>query len=261
VLKERIIGMLHVPALPGSPQNKLSLRAVLDWVLKDADVLARGGIRAFMLENFGDAPFYPARVPAHTVAYMTAIGWEIRRSFDLPLGINILRNDALSAVAVAAAVSAEFIRVNIHTGARLTDQGIIEGTAHETLRYRKYLGSPVRILADIDVKHSAPVAQRPLSQEIEEILSRGGADAIIMTGSGTGKQTAIEDLKQAKAAAGTAPVFAGSGVDVRNVRSILQIADGAIVGTAFKEDGVTTNPVELSRVQALMEAAGADANR
>ena len=250
-----------MPALPGSPQNTLSLRAIQDWVLKDADVLARGGIRAFMLENFGDSPFYPARVPAHTVAYLTAIGCEIRRSFNFPLGVNVLRNDALSAVAVASAVSAEFIRVNIHTGARLTDQGIIEGTAHETLRYRKYLGSSVLILADIDVKHSAPVAPRPLSQEIEEILSRGGADGIIVTGSATGKQTAIDDLKQAKATAGSASVFAGSGVDAENVRSILQVADGAIVGTSLKQDGVTTNPVELSRVQALIEAARVVANR
>src|SRR5262249_35206274 len=142
---DRIIGMLHLPALPGSPRNTLSLHEILDWVLRDADALARGGIPAFILENFGDAPFYPGRVPAHTVAYMTAVGCEIKRSFNLPMGINVLRNDALSAIAVASAVSADFIRVNIHTGARLTDQGVIEGAAHDTLRYRKLLGSTIRI--------------------------------------------------------------------------------------------------------------------
>jgi len=247
----RIIGVLHVPALPGSPRHERDFSAVMDWVLRDADALAGGGVEALLLENFGDAPFYPARVPAHTVAFMTAIGREVKRAFNLPLGINVLRNDAESALAVASAASAEFIRVNIHTGARVTDQGLIQGTAHETLRYRKLLGSNVQIYADIDVKHSAPLAARPLADEVEEVISRGGADAVIVTGSGTGKETALEDLKIAKQAAGSTPVFAGSGVHSRNVVAVLEIADGAIVGTAFKRDGVTTNPVERERVSAL----------
>ena len=143
--------------------------------------------------------------------------------------------------------------MNIHTGARLTDQGWIEGTAHETIRYRKSLGCDVKIFADVDVKHSAPVAIRPLADEVEEVLSRGCADAIIVTGSATGKQTALEDLKAAKHIAGNAPVFAGSGVDNANVAAVLQIADGLIVGTAFKHDSFTTNPVETERVRTLME--------
>jgi membrane complex biogenesis BtpA family protein len=247
----RIIGVLHVPALPGSPRNELDFRAVIDWVLRDADALAGGGVEVLLLENFGDAPFYPARVPAHTVAFMTAIGREVRRAFNLPLGINVLRNDAESALAVASAASAEFIRVNIHTGARVTDQGLIQGTAHETLRYRKLLGCDVKIYADTDVKHSAPLAARPLADDVEEVISRGCADAVIVTGSGTGKETALEDLRIAKQAAGPTPVFAGSGVHARNVAAVLEIADGAIVGTAFKRDGITTNPVDRERVTAL----------
>src|SRR5262249_54929894 len=207
----RIIGMLHVPALPGSPRNELATAAIVDWVLKDADALAEGGIDAFMLENFGDMPFYPGRVPAHTVAFMTLIGREVNQAFDLPLGINILRNDAVSAIAVASAISAQFIRVNIHTGARVTDQGLLEGTAHETVRYRRLLGSDVMIFADVDVKHSAPVAIRGVKTEVEEVISRGCADAVIVTGSATGQQVALEDLKTAKHAALSTPVFAGSG--------------------------------------------------
>ncbi len=252
----RIVGMLHLPPLPGSPANRLDLNAIIEVVLRDADALAHGGIDALMLENFGDSPFYPHRVPAHTVAYMTAIGREVKRASGLPMGINVLRNDAESAIAVASAVGADFIRVNVHVGARVTDQGIIQGMAHETLRYRKLLGSTLRILADIDVKHSAPVTPRPLKDEVEEVLSRGGADAVIVTGAATGKQTAIEDLKVAKEAAGESLVFAGSGVDMQNVGMILKIADGAIVGTAFKRDGVTTNPVDPARVSAFMKAAG-----
>ncbi len=249
-----VIGMLHVPPLPGSPQNKLRFSAIIDWILKDAEALAGGGIDGMMLENFGDIPFYPCDVPPHTVAFLTVLGREVRREFDRPLGINVLRNDPRSAMGISAAVDAEFIRVNIHTGARLTDQGLIEGRAHDTLRYRKSLAADVKIFADVDVKHSAPVARRELAVEVEELLSRGCADAVIVTGSATGQQAAMEDLKTAKAAAGGAPVIAGSGVDARNVITVLGSADALIVGTAFKRDGVTTNPVEGERVRWLMRA-------
>src|SRR5947208_3001745 len=109
-----VIGMLHVPALPGSPRNTRGFNSIVDWVLKDAEALAAGGIDGMLLENFGDVPFYPRHVPPHTVSFLTALGREVRHRFDLPLGINVLRNDSASAMAVAAAVGAEFIRVNIH---------------------------------------------------------------------------------------------------------------------------------------------------
>jgi uncharacterized protein len=249
----RIIGVLHVPALPGSPRNQLAFNDVVDWVLKDAQALTGGGVDALILENFGDLPFYPTRVPAHTVAFMTAIAGEVRRRFNLPLGINVLRNDAQSALAIASAVSAEFIRVNIHTGARVTDQGLIEGEAYDTLRYRRLLQSNVKIFADVDVKHSAPVAARQLGDEVEEIVSRGCADAVIVTGAATGKQTALEDLKIARDAAGSVPLFAGSGVNVKNVAAVLEIADGVIVGTALKRDGITSNAVDVGRARAFVQ--------
>jgi membrane complex biogenesis BtpA family protein len=251
-----VIGMLHVPPLPGSPQNKLDRDAILDWVLEDAKALADGGINGFALENFGDIPFYPGRVPPHTVSFMTALGVEVRQQFHLPLGINVLRNDAESALAIAAAVPAEFIRVNVHTGARLTDQGVIEGTAHETLRYRKLLGADVRIFADVDVKHSAPIASRDLKVEVEELVLRGCVDAVIVTGSATGRAASLDELKTVKASAGSAYVIAGSGVDEHNIGDVLKIADAVIVGTSFKRDGITTNPVDPSRVRAFMDKKG-----
>ena len=249
-----VVGMLHVPPLPGSPQNRLDRDAILDWVLEDAKTLADGGINGFALENFGDIPFYPGRVPPHTVSFLTALGVEVKRQFHLPLGINVLRNDAESALAIAAAVPAEFIRVNVHTGARLTDQGVIEGTAHQTLRYRKLLGADIRIFADVDVKHSAPIASRELKVEVEELVSRGCVDAVIVTGSATGRAGSLHELKTVKASAGSAYVIAGSGVDERNIGDVLKIADAVIVGTSLKRDGITTNPVDLARVRALVEA-------
>jgi membrane complex biogenesis BtpA family protein len=253
--RKPLIGMLHVPALPGSPLNKLGFDPIVNRVLTDAKVLADGGIDGLILENFGDVPFYPRRVPPHTVAFMAVLAREVRARVDLPLGVNVLRNDCASALAIAAAVAAEFIRVNIHTGARLTDQGVIEGVAHRLLRYRKLLACDVKIFADVDVKHSAPLAFRELNDEVEESVGRGCADGIIVTGSATGKQTSLEDLTRAKTAARGTPVLAGSGVDIRNAASVLAVADGLIIGTAFKRDGVSTNPVDPDRVRRFMEAA------
>ena len=246
--------MLHVPPLPGSPRNNLRFDAIIDWVLRDARALASGAIDAMMLENFGDVPFYPRRVPAHTLAFMAVLAREVKAYVDLPLGINVLRNDAESALAIATAVGAEFIRVNVYTGARLTDQGLIQGVAHRLLRCRHSIGSDVKILADVDVKHSAPLARRELTDEVEETVGRGCADAIIVTGSATGKHTGLEDLKIAATAARGTPVLAGSGVDAKNVAAVLAVADGLIVGTAFKRDGVTTNPVDGERVRDFMNA-------
>jgi membrane complex biogenesis BtpA family protein len=249
-----VIGMLHIPALPGAPQNSLDFDSIMHWVVSDAEALTAGGVDGLMIENFGDAPFYPQHAPPHTTAFMTALGREVRRRFDAPLGINVLRNDSRSAIAIAAAVKAQFVRVNIHTGARVTDQGLIQGMAHRTLRYRKLLGCDVKILADAAVKHSAPLAARPLRDEVEELVSRGCADAVIVTGSATGREPLLEDLETAKTAAGGTPVFAGSGADLKNAAAILDAADGLIVGTAFKRGGVTSNPVESERVRTFMDA-------
>ena len=253
--KKPIIGMLHLPALPGSPTNELPAGAIRDHVLKDAEALATGGVDGMILENFGDVPFYPGKVPPHTVAFMTAIAAEVRRAFNLPLGINVLRNDAESALAIAFAAGAQFVRVNIHSGARVTDQGLIQGMAHETLRYRKLLGCDVKIFADADVKHSSPLGSHNLKDEVEELIGRACADAVIVTGRATGKQTAIADLKAAREAAGVVPVFAGSGVGLSDVADILKIADGVIVGTAFKSNGITTQPVDVERVRKFIAAA------
>jgi uncharacterized protein len=247
-----VIGMLHIPALPGSPRNTFGFDAIVDWVLNDASALAGGGVDALILKNFGDVPFYPHRVPAHTLAFMTVIAREVKVQHRLPLGINVLRNDAESALAIATAVGAEFIRVNVYTGARLTDQGLIQGVAHRLLRYRKSIGSDVKILADVDVKHSVPLAPKELTDEVEETVLRGCADGIIVTGTATGKRTAIENLKRAVIVAKGTPVLAGSGVEATNVAAVLTVADGLIVGTAFKRDGMTTNPVDSERVHEFM---------
>jgi len=153
-----IIGMLHAPALPGAPHWKLPFQQIVDRVLEDAWALHAAGLDALLLENFGDVPFYGQRVPAETVAAMAVLAREVRATVPLPLGINVLRNDAAAALAVAAVTGAAFIRVNVHVGVMLTDQGQLTGRAARTLRRRAALHAPVAILADVLVKHAVPPA-------------------------------------------------------------------------------------------------------
>jgi membrane complex biogenesis BtpA family protein len=248
-----VIGMVHLMALPGSPRFAGDLRAICDAALRDAEALAAGGVHGIMMENFGDAPFYPGRVPASVVAHVTAIAAEIRRAIpDVPLGINVLRNDGQSALAVAHAVGASFIRVNVLCGARVTDQGVIQGIAHDLLRERAHLGAhDIKIMADVDVKHSAPLAARPIVDEVDDTIERGLADAVIVSGAGTGKPTDPQHVRVVKGAAGDVPVFIGSGVSAATVDQF-DAADGFIVGTAFKRNGGVAEPVDVERVRAFV---------
>ena len=249
-----VIGMLHVPPLPGSPGFGGDVSAILAAVLRDAAALAAGGVDGLMIENFGDVPFFPGRVPAIVVAHLTAIAGEVRRRVDLPLGINVLRNDGQSALAVAHAVGASFIRVNVLCGTRVADQGLLHGIAHDLLRDRALLGTEIRILADVDVKHSAPLAARSLGEEVDDTLQRGLADGLIVSGAGTGKATPVEKVREIKSAAGTSPVFIGSGVTPESVAAFLPHANGFIVGSSLKFDGDPRQPVDPKRVEALVTA-------
>jgi membrane complex biogenesis BtpA family protein len=254
-VRKPVIGMLHLAPLPGSPLYGGSLSTIREAVLRDAQLLADGGVNGLMIENFGDTPFFPGRVPAHVVAHLTAIASEVRRTVpNLPLGINVLRNDGLSALAVAHAVGADYIRVNVLCGARVADQGLLQGIAHDLLRLRAELkAEQVRIFADVDVKHSAPLAARRIEDEVDDTLHRGMADALIVSGAGTGKPTEPEKVMLVKAAAKGAPVLLGSGVTPQTLPSLLPHADGFIVGTYFKKDGVATNAVDVERVRGLMK--------
>jgi uncharacterized protein len=253
-----LVGMLHLPPLPGSPRAELRLEAIRDHVLRDAEALVSGGIQGLMLENYGDVPFTAGRVEAATVAAMTWLAAEVRRQFPaVPLGINVLRNDGLSALAIAHAVGASFIRVNVLAGARLTDQGLIQGIAHDLLRERTRLGaSAVKILADIDVKHSTPLAPGSLTDEAADLVQRALADGLIVTGRATGQSAALADLREVKAAADGRPVFVGGGVSAQSAGEFAKLADGLIVGSWLKVDGNVANPVDPRRVRELVAAMG-----
>lgn len=258
-VKVPVIGMLHVPPLPGSAAYKGDFDAIREFVLADAETLLAGGVNGLMLENFGDTPFYPGRVPSITVAAMTALATSIRQHVRLPLGINMLRNDGLSALAVAAATGAAFIRVNVLCGARVTDQGLLQGIAHDLLRERTALRCQhIRILGDVDVKHSAAVAPRPLDVETRDLVARAHADAVIVSGQATGQPTDTAALAIVRDAASPAPVFVGSGVTAENAAALIAAgAGGLIVGSSLKCDGQIFNPIDCNRVDALMAAVRA----
>lgn len=250
-----LIGMVHLLPLPGSPRWGGSMADVVRRALDDARALETGGLDALLVENHGDVPFTAARVDAATVAAMAAVIAELTRAIRLPLGVNVLKNDAQAGLAIAAATGARFIRVNVHVGAALTDQGLIESDAYHTLRYRRLLGVDVKIFADVEAKHGISLASVELEQEARDCVTRGLADALVVSGKATGEATPLGDLKRVRSAVRDVPLVVGSGVTPDSVAELLSVADGAIVGTALKRDGRLENPVEIDRVRRLVEAA------
>jgi len=251
-----IVGMVHLEPLPGSPRWAGSMKEVTRAALADAHALAEGGVDAILVENFGDVPFSPGRVDPACVAAMAAVATEIRSSVSLPLGINALRSDAVSALAIATAVGARFVRVNVHTGAVVTDQGILASGAHETLRYRRLLDASVALFADVQTKHAAPLAAVAIEHEARDCVDRGLADGLIVSGEATGLPPKTSDLERVRLAVPDVPLLVGSGASPENAADLLALADCLIVGTSVKRDGVVTNRVDAARVRALVRAAG-----
>jgi uncharacterized protein len=249
-----LIGMIHLKALPGSPAYGGDFQAVIDSALADSQALEQGGIDAIMIENFFDAPFFKDRVGPETVAAMTRIIGLIRQQTVLPLGVNVLRNDGISALAIAAACNCQFIRVNVLTWAMLVDQGIVEGRAAEILRYRRMLQSETLIFADCLVKHAAPLAPQAMELVAMDTWERGGADALIVSGVATGKATDYNDVVAARKGAPDAPILVGSGINEQNLSTFWPLIDGAIVGSSLKRDSKVENPVDVSRARALVNA-------
>jgi len=249
--KKPIIACIHLMPLPGAPLYKGDMDSVFETALKEVGIYKRNNIDGLIVENFRDMPFYPGQLPPETIAAMTAVIREIRNAFSGPIGVNALRNDAQSAMAIAVATQTQFIRVNIHTGSAVTDQGLIHGKAHETLRLRANLKSDVLIFADVDVKHASPLGNRGIEAETRDLADRGLADAIIVSGEGTGRTTNSSDIEKVRQNT-KLPILLGSGVIPENIKNFSKIADGFIVGSYFKKDGKAMNMVDEKRVKGFM---------
>ena len=249
-----LIGVIHLSPLPGSPRWRGNLASIRQRAVADARAYAQGGAHAVFIENFGDVPFTKSSVGPETIAAMAAIGCAVREAIPLPIGFNVLRNDARAALALCAACDGSFIRVNVHSGAMLTDQGIIEGDAFNTLRYRQAVCPGAQILADVHVKHAVPLGDWTLEDSAHDTLDRGLADAVIISGVGTGREADPADVQQVRAACPSARILLGSGVTVANAHKFLPFADGFIVGSSLKAKGKLSNPVDPKRVAALVRA-------
>ncbi|MEA2338515.1 MAG: uncharacterized protein QOE82_2522 [Thermoanaerobaculia bacterium] len=251
--RNAVIGMVHVASLPGAPRYGGSMQAVIDAAVRDARALREGGCDAIAFENFGDRPFFKDGVPAETVAALTRVMVEVVAEVEMPFGVNVLRNDAASAIAIASATGAAFVRINIHTGAMLTDQGIIEGRAAETLRKRAALAPDVLIFADHMVKHATPMVTVDEAQAAKDLRHRGFADAVIVSGAETGAEPDRGSFARVREALSDVPILIGSGLTEANAGTFAE-ADGAIVGTSIKIDGRVAAPVDPDRVKRLVAA-------
>lgn len=255
--RKRMIGVLHLSPLPGAPRFAGSMDAVCEAAVADAMAYRQGGADALMIENFGDLPFTRERVAAETVAGMAVVACAIKEAgVELPVGFNVLRNDVSSGLGLAATCGGEFVRVNVHTGAVEADQGIIQGEAFSTLRQRKNLCPQVEIWADVLVKHAVPIGDLGIEEAARDAFHRGLADALIVSGVATGEATDLEDLRRVKQACPDAPLLVGSGAKVESAEQLLEFADGLIVASALKVDGMLDNPVDVERVSALRNVMG-----
>ena len=178
---------------------------------------------------------------------------RVKQGADLPVGVNMLRNDAKSALAVAATTGADFIRVNVHYGVMAAEEGLVQGDAYETLRHRRSLGVEVKILADVLVKHAVPVGPQDLGQMAQETTYRGLADGLIVSGPVTGQPAEESDVAVVREAVPDGFLLVGSGVNESNAARLLASADGAIVGTSLKRDEIVSNLIDPERVKRLAE--------
>lgn len=258
-----LIGMIHCPAFPGAPRYRgEAMDAIYDACLRDAERLVSGGMHGLIVENHGDIPFSkPADIGPETSAFLSVVTDRIRREFGVPMGINVLANAPLTALAAAVAGGADFIRVNQWANAYIANEGFMEGRAAEALRYRSLLRAErVKIFTDAHVKHGshAIVADRSIP-ELTRDLAFFDSDCIIATGQRTGDSATMEEIEEIGGATHL-PLLVGSGVTEGNITQILKRTNGVIVASSLKEGGVWWNPVDPQRVRNFVAAAAEGLN-
>jgi len=247
--------MVHLPALPGSPTYaEKSLKEIVRFALKEARSLEAGGVDALLVENFHDYPYLTEKVPIPTVIAMTAVAYEIKAAIELPIGVNILFNDTEDELYLAKVLELDFIRVEGFVDLLLSDLGILMPSAPKMMRLKKTLGAEgVAVLADVQGKYTHALPSRDVFDSARDALERGNADAIILTGTRTGEVAPLELIRQLKEKIPQACVLLGSGITPDTIKEVLDVVDGAIVGSFFKKDGNVNNPVDQERVRELMQ--------
>jgi len=246
--------MVHVQALPGTPQNHFKMNEIVERAILDAQFLERGGVNAIMIENMHDRPYLNRKVGPEVISTMTAIATALRKEIQLPLGIQILAGANREALSVALAAGFQFIRVEGFVFGHLADEGMMNSDAAELLRFRKQIGAEhIQIFTDIKKKHSSHSISSDVSiAETAKAAEFFLSDGVIVTGTSTGEKASIEDL-QAVNKAVKLPVLIGSGINVQNLNEYWKLADAFIVGSSLKFNGNWENDVDSARVAEFMQ--------
>lgn len=250
-----IVGVIHVGALPGTPRSSQSVSALVASAKEEARLYREAGVDGVIIENMHDVPYLRAEVGPEIVAAMTAIAVEVKHECSLPVGVQILAGANVEAMAVAHAAGLDFIRAEGYAYAHVADEGLIEASAATLLRYRRMIGATnVQVWADVKKKHAAHAITADVSLgETAETVEFMGADCVIVTGSVTGKPPAVADVEEAQGHCGL-PVFLGSGISEANIAEFYDRADGFIIGSAFKIDGLWSNTIDAARVGRVIKA-------
>jgi len=249
-----IYGVVHLKSLPGSPGNYLPLDEIIELAQEDINNLIFGGVDGIIIENFGDTPFVKDDISKRTLASFTTVVENIEYDRDIKIGINVLRNDGISALSIAEATKADFVRINVLNNVMMyTDQGMIEGKAHEIAQFKNSLNKEIEIYADVFVKHAVPPEGSKIENHTEELIYRAGADVVIVTGDGTGHEINIEDLNKVRDIVPQGKLAIGSGVNQENIEQYIDLADILIIGTNFKVDQDVSKRVDQRSVEQLIQ--------
>ena len=248
----KIYGVIHLKGLPGSTSNIFSIDKIVKLAQDDIDTLTAGGIDGLIIENFGDAPFVKDNLSKRSLVSFATVVSNLDIDKKLDVGINVLRNDGISALSIAEATDADFVRINVLNNIMYTDQGIIEGKSYDISQFRNTLSKEIKVFADVFVKHATPPYGAKIENHTKELLERAGADVVIVSGDGTGEETNIEDLQRIRDIVPLGKLAIGSGLNEVNIKKYVGISDIGIIGTDFKLDGILNNPVDLNRVKNLI---------
>ena len=247
-----IIGMVHCLPLPGTPGFDGDYQGIIRRAVEDAVTLEKAGVDAVIVENMGDTPF-KAMLNTAQVAALSAAAAAVKDAIRIPVGIDAAFNDCKASLAIAGITGAQFIRVPVFVDTVLFTDGVIAPCARECVEYRKQLGlEHVRILADVQVKHAHMLLPHITGEQSAREAEANGADGIIVTGSEIGVETPIDMIARVKKVVHL-PVFAGSGVKASNIGEQMHVADGGIIGSSLKKDGILTNPIDYELVREVMQ--------
>ncbi|ABN69548.1 photosystem I assembly BtpA [Staphylothermus marinus F1] len=257
----KLYGMIHLPPLPNSPQySGEKIDVILEYAINEAEKLVEAGFDGVIIENYMDYPFPVYEKDPVKLGFIEYIARRIREEFpNILIGLNILRNSGLESIDIACRNNLDFIRVNVYMETVLAPEGIIKPLAYEIMKYKMQKKCNVKIYADVNVKHSQPLMN--YTMVLRNTCSRGLVDGVIVSGEHTGYATPVSRVYVAKRICNGKEVIVGSGVNYQNIGLYIGLADAVIVGTSIKNEGITTNPVNLQKAMYLVERVKRVKNR